>query len=91
MTRHKIFREGFPPAAQPDSGVHTHHGDFDLDLNTASLEELSRIPLLGRERAKAVIAARPFSRWQQVRHLPDFNDDVVRDLRNGGARIRKAA
>jgi len=34
---------------------------------------------------------RPFTRWEQVRHLPDFNDEIVRDLKAGGARLRKAA
>jgi DNA uptake protein ComE-like DNA-binding protein len=91
MSKHKLFREGFPPAAQPDPTAHTQPGDFDVDLNTASYHQLVVIPMLGRERARAVLEARPFTRWEQVRHLPDFNDKVVEDLRKGGARIRKAA
>ena len=91
MGRHKIFREGFPPAAEPDPTTHTHPGDFDLDLNTASLAELSRLPMLGIERAKALIQSRPITSWAQVRHLPDFNDEIARDLKKGGARIQKAA
>src|SRR3954469_5526756 len=83
MARHKFFREGYPPGAHPDPGVHSHPGDFDVDLNTASFEELSAIPMLGPERARAVIDARPFTRWEQVRHLPDFNDEVIRELKNG--------
>ena len=66
-------------------------GDFDVDLNTASYHQLVVIPMLGRERARVLLEARPFTRWEQVRHLPDFNDQVVEDLRKGGARIRKAA
>ena len=91
MARHKFFREGYPPASGEPPSAHTRSGDFDFDLNSASLDELSRIPLLGPERAKALIEARPITRWQQVRHLPDFTDAVVDDLRKGGARIRKAA
>ena len=91
MGRHKIFREGFPPAAEPDPSAHTKPGDFALDLNSASLEELSRVPMLGVERAKALMQSRPITHWSQIRHLPDFNEEVVRDLKKGGARIRKAA
>jgi hypothetical protein len=89
VARHKLFREGFPPHAEPDPTVHTRPGDFDIDLNTATFEELSRIPMIGEERARALIAARPLTRWQQVRHLPDFTDEVVRDLRAGGACLRR--
>jgi len=91
MAKHKFFREGFPPASGETRSAHTRPGDFDIDLNSASLDELSRIPLLGTERAKALIEARPITRWQQVCHLADFTDAVVDDLRKGGARIRKAA
>ncbi len=91
VAKHKFFREGFPPAAEPDATVHTRSGDFDVDLNSASFHQLVGIPVLGRERARALIAARPLTRWEQVRHLPDFGENVVRDLKKGGARIRKAA
>jgi DNA uptake protein ComE-like DNA-binding protein len=91
MSRHKFFREGYPPAPGTDPVTLTRPGDFAFDLNAATFEELSRIPLLGRERARAVIEARPITRWEQLRHLPDFTDTVVKDLRKGGARIRKAA
>ena len=89
--KHKFFREGYPPAPEQDLATQTQAGDFDVDLNTASLEELSRIPLLGHERAKALIDARPFTHWRQIRHLPDFTDALIEDLRKGGARINKAA
>ena len=44
--------------------------------------------MLGRERARAVIEARPFTRWEQVRHPPDFDDQAVRDLRKGALHIK---
>src|SRR5438874_1825455 len=47
------------------------------------LKNCPRSPMLGAERPKAVSEGRPFTRWEQVRHLPDFNDEVVRDLKNG--------
>ena len=91
VSEHKLFREGYPPDPEPDLTSHTHPGDFNIELNSASLEELSRIPMIGPERARAIIAARPFTRWEQIRHLPDFDSRIVDDLKKGGARIRKAA
>jgi predicted DNA-binding helix-hairpin-helix protein len=91
MAKHKFFREGYPPATESNPAARSCPGDFDVDLNTASFEDLSSIPVLGVERARAIIEARPFTRWEQVQHLPDFTDEVVRDLKNGGARIHKAA
>jgi hypothetical protein len=64
MARHKFFREGYPPASGTDPVTLTRPGDFAFDLNAATFEELSRIPLLGRERARAVIEARPITRWE---------------------------
>ena len=88
MPRPKFFREGYPPSAHESEVGFTQSRDFDLDLNSASLEELPRIPVLGPERAKALIDARPFTHWRQVRHLPDFTDAAIEELRKGGARIK---
>jgi DNA uptake protein ComE-like DNA-binding protein len=65
----------------------TKTNDFDLDLNTASLEELERLPVLGRYRAQALIDARPFTAWEQVAHVEGIGRQALEDLRNGGARI----
>jgi hypothetical protein len=87
MASHKFFREGYPPSTGAESpSTFTRAGDFDFDLNSVSFDELSRISLLGPERAKALIESRPFTDW---RHLPDFNDAVIEDLKRGGMRIRK--
>jgi hypothetical protein len=43
-----------------------------IDLNTASVEDVVRIPNIGQQSARALIAARPdegFAGWAQVRKL----------------------
>jgi predicted DNA-binding helix-hairpin-helix protein len=90
MGKHKFFREGFPPSAGPGAAsLFNAANAFDLDLNSASLDALSRIPLIGPERAQAVIDGRPFTHWRQVAHLPDFTDEIVEELKKGGARIAR--
>jgi DNA uptake protein ComE-like DNA-binding protein len=75
----------------------TNHGNvhqtpFDIDLNTATLEELERLPRIGtRERALAVINARPLRRWEQVAHIEGLNKTLADELRRGGARISERA
>lgn len=61
---------------------------IDIDLNTASLEELEKIPMIGsRVCALAVINARPLKRWEHVAHIDGFNKDLADELRKGGARL----
>ena len=61
---------------------------FDIDLNTASLDELERLPMIGsRLRAMAVVNARPLNRWEQVAHIEGYNKQAADDLRRGGARL----
>jgi DNA uptake protein ComE-like DNA-binding protein len=90
MAKHKFFREGYPPSSgNGAASLFSASNAFDVDLNSASLADLSAIPLLGPERAQAVIDGRPFTHWRQVAHLPDFNAAIVDELRKGGARIAR--
>ena len=65
--------------------------DFDIDLNTATLQELEALPVLDRYRAKALIDARPFTAWEQVAHVEGIGREAMELLRSGGARIEERA
>jgi len=69
-----------------------HQIPFNLDLNTASLEELQKLPMVGsRERALAIINARPLTSWAQVVHIEGFDISMAEDLRRGGASLGRRA
>jgi len=57
-----------------NNAAKVHQIPFNLDLNTASLDELQKLPMVGsRERALAVINARPLTSWAQVAHIEGFD------------------
>lgn len=60
---------------------------FDVDLNTAREDELARLPMVGPERAEALIQRRPFKTWGDVIAVPGIDGGVVAALRDGGARL----
>jgi hypothetical protein len=66
----------------------TDHGqDFDIDLNTAREDELARVPMIGSQRAEALVARRPFKSWGDVIAVPGIDGGLVSALRDGGARL----
>ena len=69
-----------------------HQIPFNLDLNSATLDELQKLPMVGsRERALAVINARPLTSWAEVAHIEGFDISVAEDLRRGGAVLGRRA
>ncbi len=59
----------------------------DVDLNTASEQELTNVGGLGAERAGRIVQRRPFRSWDEVREIEGFGQKLVDDLRRAGARI----
>jgi len=76
-----------PGQREPRSYGRTHHEDRTVDLNRATLDEIADLPMVGRERAQALIEARPLHSWDDIEQLPGFGKGMVDDLRSGGARI----
>ena len=64
-----------------------HRHDFDIDLNTAREDELAQLPMIGRERAAALVRRRPFKTWGEVIAVPGIDGGLVTTLRDGGARL----
>ena len=60
---------------------------FDIDLNNAREDELARLPLIGPQRAEALVRRRPFKTWGDVIAVPGVDGGIVTALRDGGARL----
>ena len=60
---------------------------FDIDLNTAREDELARLPMIGQQRAEALVHRRPFKSWGEVIAVPGIDGGVVAALRDNGARL----
>lgn len=78
---------GHPGEREPRAHGETHHENRIVDLNDAPEHELADLPMVGAERAKALIAHRPFRSWEDVQRVPGFSKGMVDDLKSGGAQI----
>jgi len=80
MAEHK-----HPGEKEPRAKGRTHHENLSIDLNTATMEQLAALPMVGRERAQAIIKARPIRDWHQIEEIPGFGPGMIDDLKSGGA------
>lgn len=80
-----------PGQEEPRSYGRTHHEVHEVDLNTVSEQELADLPMVGPERAKDLVAHRPFESWDDVRKVPGFSVGMIDDLKSGGAVIGSGA
>jgi hypothetical protein len=80
-----------PVQAEPRSHGEIHHEMREVDLNQAGLEELEDLPMVGEQRAKDLIANRPFRSWQEVATVPGFGLGMIDDLKSGGAVLRSGS
>ncbi len=62
---------------------------WPIDINEASEELLASLPHVGKEGASAIVAARPFSSWDEVAKVSQLSDAAFDDLKSGGAMIGK--
>lgn len=62
-----------------------------VNLNNASLEDLARVPGVGRERAETLLMYReqngPLANWDELRDVPGFEDEDVIDYVRGFAEL----
>ena len=59
-----------------------------VDLNKASLSELTKLPMVGEQRAQFIMDARPFKDWNDMlERVPGFSKGMVEDIARGGATI----
>lgn len=59
-----------------------------LNINTASIEELESLPMVGDTRAQYLVENRPYKDWDDVRlKVPSFSETMINDLKKGGATV----
>jgi len=63
----------------------------NVDLNSASEQELENVGGLGRERARRIVQSRPLNSWDDVKRIEGFSDGLVEDLRQAGATLGRSA
>lgn len=63
----------------------------NIDLNSASLEELSEMDIIGRKRAEDLVQEREkrggFKEWKDLKQVPGFTETLIEDLKDSGATI----
>jgi len=55
-----------------------------IDINTASKEELAAFPTIGDERAQTLVEQRPFYDWNEIDDLPGFTPTLVDEIQQQG-------
>ena len=60
-----------------------------LDLNNDSLQKLSRMGGIGLPLAMRIVNHRPFRRWEDLKNVEGFDEELVADLRGSGAKLGK--
>lgn len=61
----------------------------NVDLNSASKEELERVGGLGRERAERIAENRPFKSWDDPKRVEGFSDKLIRRPQSGRRHSRR--
>jgi DNA uptake protein ComE-like DNA-binding protein len=60
-----------------------------VDLNTAKPDEIGSLPALTPELTRALVANRPFEKWEDIGSLPGFDQAKIDELKKCGAEIRR--
>jgi len=76
-----------PEKTNQDHNDQTHHEKSNTDLNSASPEEIAKLPMVGPDRANDVVRNRPYRNWEDLETIPGISKGMIDDLKSGGARI----
>lgn len=62
-----------------------------ININRAGEDELIKMRMLGKERARALIKYReehgPFKDWSDVNRIPGFSRQMIEDMKRSGASL----
>ncbi len=62
-----------------------------VDLNSADVEELVRLKILGKKKAQALVDYRdengPFESWEDLENVEGFSESLIEELKESGATL----
>ena len=70
-----------------EQGTDTATEANDLDLNSATEEQLAALSALGPRMAEIIVRNRPFDSWAELRRIPGFSAGIILELQSGGTRL----
>ncbi len=60
-----------------------------IDLNSADLDTIAKLPMVGEKRAHFIVDHRPYESWDDLKKVPGLSEGMVDDLRNSNATLGK--
>lgn len=60
-----------------------------IDLNSADLDAIAKLPMVGEKRAHFIVDHRPYESWDDLRKVPGLSEGMVDDLKNSNATLGK--
>lgn len=72
----------------PRSYGQSHHDHEPVDLNSAPVDKIASLPMVGQKRAEEIINHRPFTSFEDLKKkVPSISDSMIDDLKSGNAKI----
>jgi competence ComEA-like helix-hairpin-helix protein len=59
-----------------------HERSGKVNLNSATIDELAGMPMIGKDKAETIISHRPFKSWDELRKVPGFSQGLIDDLKD---------
>jgi DNA uptake protein ComE-like DNA-binding protein len=60
-----------------------------IDLNSADLDTIAQLPMVGEKRAHFIVDHRPYESWDDLRKVPGLSEGMINDLKNSNATLGK--
>ncbi len=60
-----------------------------VDLNSADLDTIAKLPMVGEKRAHFIVDHRPYKSWDDLKNVEGISEGMVNDLKNSNATLSK--
>jgi competence ComEA-like helix-hairpin-helix protein len=59
-----------------------HERKGKVNLNSATIDEIAGMPMIGRDKAEHIISHRPYKSWDDLKRVPGFSEGLIDDLKD---------